>query len=345
MTNDNLVTGVPPDAVILGKSVGMLELQRRLARLLATNLPIVLQGESGTGKEIVSKFIHNNSAGIDGAYVKINCVNDYDTFLELLPSTMVGGRDQANGELVLTPQIDVSGIGTLFLDEIAELSLRQQLQLLHLLPDRQDSENGNLPNPWAKARIIGSTGRDLRQEVKENRFRRELFYRLAVVILEVPPLRNRQDDLLLIADYLRQRYSENFGLPIIPLPPALLERMLRYGWPGNIRELENFICHYVVLGPEEQVLRELTGNGEGAATTETITPGVTLLREVARQTLVKVEREMIVKALELHGSLKQAASALGISYRTLMNKMDQVGLPRVRHVIRRAKTSSRADET
>lgn len=143
------------------------------------------------------------------------------------------------------------------------------------------------------------------------------------------------DDLLIIAEHLRQQYSQNFGLPHRPFPDNLVERMHDHEWPGNIRELENFVCRYVILGPEDRVFRELSPSTETAAVPGVVSPGETLLKEVARRTLANVEREMIVKALDQHkGNLKRAAHTLGISYRTLMNKMDQAGLPRVRHAMK-----------
>ncbi len=226
-----------------------------------------------------------------------------------------------------------SSIGTLFLDEVGELPPKSQLHLVHRLLDHDGDHDQ--PNPLAAARIISATARNLRQEVKENKFRRDLFYRLAVVTLEVPPLRNRRDDLLIIANHLRQRYSETFGLPERPFPDRLIQGMHRYEWPGNIRELETFVCRYVTLGTKECAIYELSSSSEPVPPIGTITPGNILLKEVTKRTLASVEREMIVKALDLHGgSLKRAARTLGISYRTLMNKMDQAGLPRVRRVSR-----------
>ena len=328
--DNNPVTDLPPDSVIFGKSSSMAELEGNVRRLLGMNLPIILQGESGAGKSILSKFIHNNSTAVAGPYVKVNCASDDGTLLEALASTLVE-EERTNGD-TFPAQLDLSYIGTLFLDEVGELSPKRQLQLVHLLPDRQGCGDNDPSSPCAKARIVGATARNLRQEVKEKRFRRDLFYRLAVVILEVPPLRHRRDDLPVIANHLRRLYSENFGLPDRPFSDKLIERMHEYGWPGNIRELENFVCRYVILGSEDRVLGEFDSNSENPRAPVTITPGETLLREVTRRTLANVEREMIVRALELHnGSLKRAAGTLGISYRTLINKMDQAGLPRTRH--------------
>ncbi len=332
--DNNLPTGLPPDTVIFGKSALMLDLKAKLRRILGTNLPILLQGESGTGKRVLSKYIHKHSENIVGSYLSVDCASNSDTLLECLRSTLVETDDKPNGG-VLSAQREISVLGTLFLDEVGELSPKSQLHLLKSFLEFQDSGGDTQPYSWARARIIGATARKLRQEVKERRFRGDLFYRLAVVTLEVPPLRDRLDDLLVIANYLRLHYSKNFGLPERPFSNQLVERMHCHGWPGNIRELENFVCRYVILGPEERLLRELSGSSENAVAPGLIAPGETLMREVTRRTTASVEREMIVKALALHqGSIRRAAQALGVSYRTLMNKMDKASLPRVRHTKR-----------
>ena len=312
----------------------MLDLETKVRRILSTNVPILLQGEGGTGKSVLSRFIHNHSDGSAGTYFSVNCASTSGTLLEFLTSTLTEAEDKPNGTIP-PEQSDSSSIGTLFLREVGELYSKSQLQLLHCLLEHEDCEDNDRLNPLARARIIGATTRNLRQEVHENKFRRDLFYRLAVVTLELPPLRDRRDDLLIIANHLRQHYSQSFGLPDRPFPDKLIAGMYGYEWPGNIRELENFVCRYVVLGPEERAIYEFGGSRKSAAATSTITPESPLLKEVTKRTLATVEREMIVKALALHhGSLKRAARTLGISYRTLMNKMDQAGLPRPRHVTR-----------
>jgi two-component system, NtrC family, response regulator AtoC len=339
--DNNLLTDLPPQQVIFGKSSLMLDLETKVRRVLSTNVPVLLQGESGTGKSILARFIHSRSISITGSYFSVNCASNSGTLLEFLSSTLVEAEanpksaeaeGKSNGNT--SPQPDSSSIGTLFLKEVAELSPKSQLQLLHRLLEHEGFGDNDQSNPLARARIISATARNLRQEVQENKFRRDLFYRLAVVTLEVPPLRNRRDDLLIIANHLRQRYSESFGLTERPFPDKLIDGMHLYEWPGNIRELENFVCRYVVLGTEEHAIYELSKSNQPVATSTTA-PGNTLLREVSKRTSASVEREMIVKALDLHqGSLKHAARTLGISYRTLMNKMDQAGLPRVRHTTR-----------
>lgn len=325
---------LPPGSVIFGKSSLMMELETKMRRVLGTNLPVLLQGESGTGRQTLSRFIHEHSKSVSGSYLKVNCVAESDIFRQSGLSTLV--VDESRSDCTASASgLDLSSIGTLFLEDVAELSSKSQSHLFHSLPDEHDCGAGNQLNRWTKTRVISSTSSDLRREVNERRFRRDLFYRLAVVTLEVPPLRNRLDDLLIIADHLRQQYSQHFGLSVRPFPDKLVERMRHHNWPGNIRELENFVCRYVILGSEERVFRELGPGSETAPLRSAISASGTRLKDVTRRALANVEREMIMKALDQHqGNLKQAANSLGISYRTLINKMDQAGLPRTRHATR-----------
>ena len=325
VSDKSQLTDLPPDSVIFGKSVLMLELEAKIKRVLSANLPILLQGESGTGKGILARFVHSQSGNRLRPYVTVNCA--------IVSSTLVGvaAEDTPNNG-TLPKQVKLSSIGTLFLDEVGELSSEGQLLLLNYVSAGQETPSSGQPNGGSKARIISSTSCNLRQQVNEKKFRKDLFYRLAVVTLEVPALRNRLDDLLIIANHLRRRYSEKLGFPDRPFLKKLIERMYHYEWPGNIRELENFVCRYVILGPDERVLHDLSSKRGSPAMQGIFVTGENLLKEVTKWALADVEREMIVKALELqNGSLKRAARVLGISYRTLMTKMDRAGLPRTRH--------------
>jgi two-component system, NtrC family, response regulator AtoC len=324
-------TDLPPDSVIFGKSAVMFELHGRLKRLCSTNLPILLHGESGAGKALLSRFIHNHASGVVSAYLRVDCASSSRTWPGPDPFASVIGNYR-NTSIVGTESSESGPTGTLFLNEVGELSPLLQLKLLHLLQEEEPHEGDGQASTATKPRIVCATTRNLRQEANKGRFRQELFYRLAVVTLEVPPLRNRLDDLLVIANYLRLYYAEKFGLLDNPFPKRLVERMYYYEWPGNIREFESFVCRYVILGSDDRVLLKLSSNNDRAPAYGMIRPGDALLKEVTRRTLAEVEREMIVKALDLHNSnLKKAANSLGISYRTLINKMDQAGLPRVHH--------------
>ena len=242
VSENNPLTELPPDSVIFGKSVLMLELEAKMRRVLSANLPILLQGESGTGKGILAKFMHNQSGNSFGPYVTVNCATVSSTLVEV-------AAEERPANSTFPSHSEFSSGGTLFLDEVGELSSQGQMLLLNCLSASQETASSIQLKSESKVRIISSTACNLRQEVNEKKFRRDLFYRLAVVTLEVPALRNRLDDLLIIADHLRQRYSEKFGFPDRPFLKKLIERMHHYEWPGNIRELENFVCRYVVLGP------------------------------------------------------------------------------------------------
>ena len=252
----------------------MSELHGRLKRICSTNLPILLHGESGVGKGLLSKFIHNHAIGIIGPYMRVDCAGssgmelDHDLFPPVLSESPSMDTDQAE-------KSGIGSVGTLFLDEVGDLPPQFQLRLLQLLHEAE-SWGGGQNCPSIRPRIICATTRNLRQEAREGKFRQELFYRLAVVTLEVPPLRNRLDDLLIIAKYLRSYYSEKFGLPDKPFPKRLVERMHYYEWPGNIREFESFICRYVILGSDDRVLRDLSSNNDASSAFGMIRPGDTL---------------------------------------------------------------------
>ena len=323
--DNNLLSDLPPDSVIFGKSVPMLGLEAKMRRVLTANLPIVLQGESGTGKSTLAKFMHNQSGTGVGPYVAVNCAVASGTLVE-------GISEDVGNSSTLPTYAEFSAMGTLFLSDLGELCPQGQMLLLNCVSAGQEAVGSSPRKAGSRARIISSTSGNLRQQVNEKKFRRDLFHRLAVVTLEVPALRNRLDDLLIIANHLRQHYSEKFGFPDRPFLKRLVERMYHYDWPGNIRELENFVCRYVALGPDERVLLDLTSARGTQAGEEILVPGENLLKEVTKRALADVERQMIVKALALKdGSLKRAARVLGISYRTMMTKMDQAGLPRTRH--------------
>jgi DNA-binding NtrC family response regulator len=316
---------IPPDSVILGKSAAMSQLERRLARVLAANLPILLEGESGAGKNTFSKFIYKHSRVNGGRYVRVDCA----CWGELIGFES-GAMEMTDVEEYSRPNHKGVGVGMLFLDEVNELSAKAQLHLLRLLRSTEDHDN-KTTHQLAKARIVSASSRKLRHLVLERTFRRDLFHRIAVVPLEIPPLRDRADDLLPIASYLLARHAEVLGIPARPFPKKLIERMHYYAWPGNIRELENFICRYVILGPDKQVVSMLGGQGESLQNNE-LDPGDDPLHEITKRTVADVERRMMARALSLHdGNLRRAAETLGISYRTLINKMDQAGLPRPRH--------------
>ena len=227
----------------------MQELKRKLLRVSRTSVRVLLQGEVGVGKSVLSRFIHSHSAGAVGQYRSINCAALGGS------SPSAGSSPPFQGLLGALHTHDDSSptplIGTLFLDQVSELAPRLQQQLARSLAELDECATVEHHDDCEKMRIVSSTTGDLRRDVKRGRFRRDLFHRLVVVTIDVPPLRNHIVDLPPIADYLRLRQSAQLDVTDFPFSHDLLARMLTYRWPGNLRELENFVCRYVVLGGED----------------------------------------------------------------------------------------------
>ena len=227
----------------------MQQMRRKLTRICPTTVSVLLQGEVGVGKSLISRFIHSHSPGITGPYVSVNCAALSDPSLD---KDRFADSEDGVGVVFARVQQDIatSSVGTLFLDQVSELTPQLQQQLSSPLADCDEFKCMDQGSTRGKLRIISASTRDLRQEVKLGRFRRELFYRLAEVTINAPPLRNRTEDLPLISEYLRLRYCAQLGIAGTPFSADLLARMLDYQWPGNIRELENFVCRYVLLGSD-----------------------------------------------------------------------------------------------
>lgn len=234
---------LPPDGVLFGPSEFMQELRRRLARISVTTVSVLLQGEVGVGKAVMSRFIHNHSVGVSGPYVCIHCGALSAPSAREDPFACLKHDFAGEQEGAVTHRV-----GTLFLDDVSELKPQLQQKLWYALSDFDQNTRSDQQDGYGRTRIISASTRDLLREVRQGRFRRELFHRLAVVTIDVPPLRKRPPDLLVIAEYLRLRFTSQMGAEDNPFPRDLLERMLAHNWPGNIQELENFVCQYVVLG-------------------------------------------------------------------------------------------------
>lgn len=235
----NLSDELPSESVIFGASKVMLELRHQLTRVAVTNWPILLRGESGVGKNLLSRYIHSCLRVNCGPYFRYSCPLMSSTAMDSLLRAIPAERRSHDGDC----SEDASGtVSTLFLDEIGKLAPELQVRLLHRLSEMDGLDQG------ARLRTICSTTGNLRRAVKLGEFRKDLFYRLAVFTFEIPPLRSRSCDLLVIANYLLEYYSRSSGVPAPPFPGTLIERMHGYEWPGNIRELKSFVCRYVVSG-------------------------------------------------------------------------------------------------
>ena len=298
-----------------------------------TDITILIQGESGVGKEVVARSIHLNSKRRDKPFVKVNCAALPQ---ELLESELFGYEKGAfTGAYRRKPgKFELANGGTIFLDEIAEISSPLQAKLLQVLQDREFSRLGGKKDIQVDVRVLASTNKNIEEAVESGRFREDLYYRLNVVNMTVPPLRERKEEIPIFVEYFLSRFGEKYKKKVSPLPDSLMKAFLDHNWLGNVRELENLIQRYVVLGNEEEIIAEINLlkkkdilNDEDEGNSPVIKPPS--LREVHREAVRKAESEVIYKALErTNWNGKKAAAMLNISYKSLLNKIKEYGVNR-----------------
>jgi two-component system response regulator AtoC len=319
--------GVLPDALVFGQSELMRAVRQKVDKVAGANVPVLIRGESGTGKEVIARLIHARSPWGSGPFVKVNCPAIPGTLVE---SELFGYQQGAfTGAHGTKPgRVEMAKHGTLFLDEIAELESGLQAKLLQLLQDGQFCPIGGQEDKQIDARVICATNRNLEVEIRKGNFRQDLFYRINVVSIHMPTLRERAADIPLMCDSLRQMYSERFDRAARPLSIRKLEILQRYQWPGNIRELENLIKRYVILGSEDVITLEATESNAALPDSQAVNGSVLSLKKATRAAVRELEGKIIVKALQAHNwNRRRAASALEISYRALLYKLKEAGLP------------------
>ena len=281
-------------------------IRRTVEKLGATNIPVLIQGESGTGKESLAFAIHRHCGGNEQNFVKLVCQAATDAVLEEKLSSSLPWA-------------------TLYLDGIAELESPLQAKFLQLL------QNG--PLAWnekreGRVRLICATNRDLKNEVEAGTFSRDLFYRLDTFRIDLPSLRQRPEDIPDLVAYLLKVHGAKKETQCRPISSELMGLLLRYHWPGNIRELENLIRRYVILGSEQVIGSELLAKVPTEFNSEQLSDGSVSLKRLTRQAAREVERRIILRALETNGwNRKLAARSLNISYRALLYKIKQGGMP------------------
>jgi two-component system, NtrC family, response regulator AtoC len=318
----------PPEAVIFGCCESMQTLRSRMEKVSNANVPVLIHGESGTGKDIIARLIHGQSPWKTGPFVKVNCPAIPGTLLE---SELFGYEKGAfTGAYGSKPgRVELAHRGTLFLDEISELDLGLQSKLLQLLQDGQFCRIGAQEDKKVEVRVVCATNRNLEHEIEVGSFRQDLFYRINVVNLHLPPLRERRGDIEALVNYFLEYYNRKYNCKARPLSSDLLSVLQKYHWPGNIRELENLMKRYVILGSEEVISSDLLARRE----TEFLNPEINLdgpisLKKLTRQATRELERKVILKVLQAHHwNRKQTARALNISYRALLYKIRDAGLP------------------
>ncbi|WP_306304152.1 sigma-54 interaction domain-containing protein [Desulfosarcina cetonica] len=299
------------------------ELFETLGLVAPSEATVLIQGESGTGKELVAGAIHHNSPRAEHPFVKVNCAALPETLLESElfgheKGAFTGASAPRKGRFLLAHQ------GTLFLDEIAEMTPATQAKILRVIQEREFEPVGGARTIRVDTRIISATNRDLETEIAAGRFREDLYFRLNVVTIKVPALRQRATDIPLLANSFLDRYVQKNRRHLKGFYPATMELLVRYSWPGNVRELENVIERAVILSTGEMIRpedlpRSLQVNvGIDSADGPILASG---------RSLKDVEKEMILKTLaDMDGNRTRAADVLGISRRTLQLKLKAYGI-------------------
>jgi two-component system, NtrC family, response regulator len=287
-----------------------------IRKVAGSNAPVLLLGESGTGKEMAAKAIHRSSSRSEGPFFAINCNAIPENLLESElfgheKGAFTGAHTQRMG------LIERANNGTLLFDEIGELSLALQVKLLRFLQDQNFIRVGGRNEVRCDARIIAATNAELKQAVVQGKFREDLYFRLAVIVIDLPPLRERDDDMVLMAKDFLRRFASETGEKGLTFTPDALAAIARFHWPGNVRELQNRVHRAVIMAEGKRIGRaemELTGTPHNSGAT---------LKE-ARET---IEREMIHQALKRNaGKISATATELGVSRPTLYELMDKLAI-------------------
>jgi DNA-binding NtrC family response regulator len=328
-------------AMLFGTSPKMEDVKSTIDKVAETNATVLIRGESGTGKEMVARMIYASSARAAKPFVKVNCAA---IPYELLESELFGYEQGAfTGANRQKPgKFDQADNGTLFLDEISEMHPSLQAKLLHVLQDGEFARLGGKRDVAVDVRVLAATNKMLERDVSEGRFREDLFYRLNVVSIHIPPLRERREEIPVFLEYFLSKYSDYYNKRPAPFSGTAIERMMDYSWPGNIRELENLVKRYTIVGNEAQILRELSthkpivasapaaepvptrANHQSAAPTRAVGEDEEQpsLLEIGRRAAMKAERVAIERTLlQTKWNRRQAAKILKISYKALLNKL------------------------
>ena len=318
------------DLSFLAASPQMVRIRQQILQIAPVDVPVFICGESGVGKEVVARMIHMRSTRRNQPFIKVNCAALPG---ELLESELFGYDQGAfTGAVRSKPgKFELANKGTIFLDEIAEMSPHLQAKLLHVLQDHQYSRLGGRHLVDVDVRVLAATNIEVQEAMKSGRLREDLYYRLNVLSINVPPLRERTTEIPLLIRHFLNKYSEKFQKPVPSPSEHLMEAAMRYPWPGNLRELENFVKRYVILEDDEGSFRELV---EMAAARQRTSPREepAPVREQGLKALVRglkdeAEMEAIADALEkTHWCRKDAAKMLGISYKALLYKIRQFNL-------------------
>ncbi len=325
------------EEVGLWRSPRMSDVREIIEQAARVDVTVLIMGETGTGKDVVARAIHEQSVRQSGPFVKVNCAA---VPRELLESELFGHERGAftGAHQLKIGKFESADRGTIFLDEIGDLHPALQGKLLHVLQDGQFSRVGGRSTVKVDVRVLAATNQDLEQAVAGGRFREDLYYRLNVIQVMVPPLRERPEEIPVLADYFMHRYSQLFRRETLQMPAETMQRLIRHRFPGNVRELENMIKRMIVLG--DPLLRRSPLPGPSPTAEEngarTVKAATTSLKDIARRAAQTAEKEAILQALEqTQWNRVRAAKLLEISYRALLYKIKDSGLDRERRASHR----------
>ncbi len=314
---------------IIGSSKRMVEIYGLVEKVAPTTTTVLITGETGTGKELLARAIHMNSPRINNPFIKINCVAIAKNLME---SELFGFEKGAfTGAVNKKPgRFELADTGTLFLDEIGDLPMDMQAKILRVIQEQEFERVGGLQTIKVDVRLITATNKDLLQEVQEGRFREDLYYRLNVVPIELPPLRERKGDIERLTDYFLDAFNKKLGRGVKRVDSRVRKLFSRYSWPGNIRELENLMERLVLLASGDTItLDDIPPEIQIAAMAETSAGGKTegTLWDTVKDKTEELEKSMIVKILEeCNRNISKAAIKLGLSRKGLQLKMIKYNL-------------------
>jgi two-component system response regulator HydG len=317
------------DSKIIGTSPAMKEMLEMLAMVAPSEATVLINGPSGTGKELIARSIHQNSSRANGPWVVVNCAAMAEGLLE---SELFGHEKGAftGAERRRDGRFLQAHTGTLFLDEVGETSPVMQAKLLRVIQEREIQRVGGADTIAVDVRILAATNRDLEEEVRQGRFRQDLFFRLNVVTLNVPPLHRRRDDIPLLAQHFLERFAHKNRKKVKGFAPLAMEMLIKYAWPGNVRELENAVERAVILLIGEHITdKELPLNIVQYYQREypdATVPAAVIVPSGSRP-LVEIEKEAIINTLSAtQGNKSETARRLGITRKTLHNKLKSYGI-------------------
>ena len=306
---------------LVARDPAMLAAVRRAEQVARSEASILITGESGTGKEVLARHIHRRSRRAAGPFVALNCAAIPENLLE---SEMFGHEKGAFSGAIARRigKFESADGGTLLLDEISEMDVRLQAKLLRVIQEREIDRLGGTAPVRVNVRILATSNRDLVAEVAAGRFRADLYYRLNVVSLEIPALRDRLGDIAALADHYARRYAEVNGVPLRPISRTAHQRLTAHGWRGNVRELENTIHRAVLLAAGDEIGPEAMELAPGAPGAKPAVAASGALGALVGRTMDEVERDLILETLgHTLGNRTHAATILGISIRALRNKL------------------------